>query len=115
MSNVSSETESKTAFREAFIRLVDEIGVSLAEISRKTGVSKPQLEKLNQRAVQTTNVHDAIRIARYFGMSVEEMIYDLRAESTEKLLGKIRSLPTGERLQMLHIQLDDLINATRLK
>lgn len=62
----------RTDFREALIQRLEATGVPAAELARRTGVSKSIIDKLRQRKIETTNVHDAILIARYFGEGVEE-------------------------------------------
>lgn len=68
----ASADPEKTAFREALLRHMAETGVGAAALARATGVSKPQIDKLCQRKSETTNVADAIRLAGYFGKSVED-------------------------------------------
>lgn len=64
----------KDRFREALIERMDLTGISAAELSRRTGVSKSQIDKLRQRKSEVTNVYDAILIARFFGQPVEEFM-----------------------------------------
>lgn len=64
----------KERFREALIERVRASGVTVADLARKTGVSKSQLDKLMQRRVVTTNVDDAATLARFFGATVEEFM-----------------------------------------
>ena len=68
----ASDDAEKVAFREALLRHMAESGVGAAALARATGVSKPQIDKLCQRKSETTNVADAIRLAAYFGKSVED-------------------------------------------
>ncbi|KAB2913547.1 MAG: hypothetical protein F9K30_19970 [Dechloromonas sp.] len=67
------KASDRTAFRERFIREVEAAGLTSAEISKATGVPKPLIDKLRQRRAEATNVDAAIRLARFFGMTVEEM------------------------------------------
>jgi transcriptional regulator with XRE-family HTH domain len=43
-------------------------------LARRTGISKPQLDKLMQRRVVATNVDDATKLARFFGDTVEDFM-----------------------------------------
>lgn len=92
---------------------MDVTGVTAAELARATGVSKSQIDKLRQRKVEATNVHDAMLIARYFGQTVEEFcgmtrkkdkaveIYDamsqLTPEHREIILAQIRAVAALQR------------------
>jgi transcriptional regulator with XRE-family HTH domain len=67
-------TMKKDSFREAFIRLVAENDCSIAEIARRTRISKYLLNALHQRKTEVPNVHDAVILARFFGTTVEEMV-----------------------------------------
>ena len=49
----------KERFREALIERMNLTGVTAAELARRTGVSKPQIDKLRQRKSAVTNVYDA--------------------------------------------------------
>lgn len=68
----TADDAEKTAFREALLRHMAVAGVGAAALARATAVSKPQIDKLCQRKSETTNVADAIRLAAYFGKSVED-------------------------------------------
>lgn len=61
-------------FRDAFLLALEQNNVSMAEISRRTGVSLEQMKKLKQGKTQKTNVEDAMKIATYFGQSLEKFI-----------------------------------------
>ena len=64
--------DERLRFREAMISRMDLSGTTAAEISRRTGVPKGTIDKLRQRKVDVTNVADAMKIAQFFGQSVEE-------------------------------------------
>lgn len=83
----------KERFREALITRVHASGFSVSELSRRTGVSKSQLDKLMQRRVVTTNVDDATTLARFFGETVEDFMGSgsYRAEPSGPL-SRIRAL-----------------------
>lgn len=73
----------KLRFRETLIRLMEERQVTAAELSRKTGISKGTIDKLRQRKVDVTNAFDAMKIAMFFGMSVEQL-FQLTPEPAAK-------------------------------
>ena len=69
----ADQDDIKLRFRETLIRLMDTKRVTAAELSRKTGISKGTIDKLRQRKVDVTNAFDAMKIAMFFGMSVEQL------------------------------------------
>ena len=62
----------KLGFRETLIRLMAERRVTAGELARDTGISKGTIDKLRQRKVEVTNAFDAMKIAMFFGMNVEQ-------------------------------------------
>lgn len=98
----------KEAFREAFIRHVKVYDVAIAEVARATGVSKYLLNALHQRKTSTPNVSDAIKIARYFGKTVEEFL-DQSPQPTDagRIMSKMARLSPAER-EVLEAQIDVL-------
>lgn len=110
----ATDLSMKEMFREAFIRHVRVYGVSLAEVARQTGVSKYLLNALHQRKTQAPNVHDAIRIAAFFGKTVEEF---MRPESGEKQgENRLRALAarlTEEERAVLEAQIEVLLRRRR--
>ncbi|MGZ9812320.1 helix-turn-helix domain-containing protein [Pseudoroseicyclus sp. H15] len=61
-------------FREALLRISEESGISLRRIAEGAGVSYEQLKKVKQGKSSSTNVDDAVRIAAFLGLTVEQMI-----------------------------------------
>ena len=82
-------------FREKLIAAMDLNGTSAAELARQTGVAKHLIDKLRQRKSITTNVNDAMRIAHFYGMTIEEF------------LGVADRKAKVDRLSLLMGQLDD--------
>lgn len=58
-------------FREALVARLELTGTTSSHLALRTGVSKGIIDKLRQRRIETTNVHDAMLIADFFGQSVE--------------------------------------------
>lgn len=99
----------KEAFREAFIRHVRVYDVSIAEVARQTGVSKYLLNALHQRKTQVPNVADAIKIARFFGKTVDEFLdQDAPKNNDAMLASKIARLSPEER-RVFEVQVDALL------
>lgn len=88
----------RTRFREALIERMDLTGVGATDLSRRTGVPKTQIDKLRQRKSETTNVNDAILLARAFGQTVEEFMgLRGRAEKTSEINALMATLPPDVR------------------
>ena len=64
----------KTAFREAFIRRFNADDTKVSELCRATGVGRSKINKLLSRLNDRVEVEDAIAIARFYGVTVEEFI-----------------------------------------
>lgn len=98
----------KEAFREAFIQHIRVYDVSIAEVARQTGVSKHLLNALHQRKTQVPNVADAIKIARFFGKTVDQFleIDDIKNEDA-MLASKIARLSPEEQ-RVVRAQIDAL-------
>lgn len=84
----------RTRFREALIERMEVTGMTAVELARRSGVAKSQIDKLRQRKTETTNVIDAVVIARVFGQSVEDFMgIRSRAEKINELNQLIERLP----------------------
>ena len=87
-----------TTFRDALLRMVDAPGgPSLREVALRAGVSYDQLKKLRQRETATTNVDDAVKIARVFGLTVEQMIGDDSIADRVQAIELYNQLSSDER------------------
>lgn len=64
----------ENTFRSALLRAMDKSGRTLRNIALASNVSYEQLKNLKQGKALTTNVDDAIRVARAFGVSVEDFL-----------------------------------------
>lgn len=63
-------------FREALLSAIAETGASIAEVARGAGVSYEQLKKVGQRETASTNIDDAVRVANFFGFTIDEFLQD---------------------------------------
>lgn len=85
-------------FREALIEKMDMVGITAAELSRRTGVSKAQIDKLRQRKTEVTNVNDAIRLALFFGQPIEDFMgLTKRGTKQQEIIEKLGLLPPEVR------------------
>lgn len=102
----------RTAFRDGFNALVDASGISVAEISRQTGVPKSLIDKLRQERAQAPNVYDALRLAAFFGKTVEEVAGSRVDIGTDEMLGLLGRLKPDER-ELVRAQLEGLFARRR--
>ena len=61
-------------FRSALLAALEHSNASLKQVADGTGVSYEQLKKISQRETASTNVDDAVRIAGFFGVSLDEFL-----------------------------------------
>ncbi len=73
-SHMGKNVPMSKSFREAYLAAKAASGFSAAKIAKGAGVSEEQLKKLAQRETASTNVDDAVKIAVFFGVIVEEFI-----------------------------------------
>lgn len=90
------------SFRDAFVAHLERTGATVADIARKRGLSKGQLDKLRQGRTQKTNVDDAVEIAAYFGKSVDEFIGKEPDAPTARIAELAALLSDEERAFLLH-------------
>ena len=109
-SDSMDDTNLPETFREALIQHMDAAGVGAAEVARRTGVSKPVIDKLRQRKAITTNVGDAVRLARYFGKSVEALMgADVHKERVDEMVSLFYRL-SPEQSRIIRAQIHAVAN-----
>lgn len=84
-------------FREALLERCEQTKTSLKKVAEGTGVSYDQLKKLRQREDAKTNVDDAIKIAAFFGLSMEEFVGDEAVEARVAVVETYNQLTPRER------------------
>lgn len=78
------------SFRDALIHALQETGVSLRKVATETGVSYEQLKKIKQRATSSTNVEDALKIANFFKVPLDDfMNFKVNEITTIPIAGKV--------------------------
>ena len=97
-------------FVKEFARRVKEQRLRISDIAEATGVSKDQLYRLSREERYSTNVDDAIKIAAYFGQTVNEFVGGTREEIEDTLLRQIAQLSQAER-KLLAASLRALLDA----
>ncbi len=85
------------SFREAFLEALDLTGWSVPEVTRRSGVSSDQLNKLKQRENAKTNVDDARLVANAFGYTLDEFLSDQLSDDRKELADLWRQLTSRER------------------
>lgn len=63
-------------FRDALLSAIAATGTSIADVARGAGVSYEQLKKVGQRAAASTNIDDAVKVANFFGFTIDEFLKD---------------------------------------
>ena len=96
MRDNSLSCRAMKTFRQALLDAIKD-GISLTDVAAGAGVSYEQLKKLRQREDARTNVHDAIRVARYFGMTLNEFMADDLQQDRLDLVRTYNSLSPEER------------------
>lgn len=89
-------------FQQALMEAVERNGVSLRSVAEATGVSYEQLKKLKQNKSKSTNVDDAIKIAAYFGQSVDDFIDHPGLKADLDLSAVLSQLTQEERRFLLN-------------
>lgn len=102
----------KERFRERLIQAMQDHGVSAAALAKGSGVSKDQIHKLVQRRVSSTNVNDAMQIARFFGMTLDEFMGEAQIDERARLAILLGRLTPDER-EMLEAQIAGLLERRR--
>ena len=90
-------------FRQAFLERLQQTGKTVAEVSRGTGVSLEQLKKVKQRDTASTNVDDAVLVAHFFGLSLDEFLGDTTIRDRSEMLDAYSRLSSQERSFLLEV------------
>lgn len=94
-------------FRTAFLEALELTGWSVPEVTRRSGVSTDQLNKLKQRENAKTNVDDAQLVANAFGYTLDEFLSDTLAQDRDETAALWRQLTERER-QLIRNAAQDL-------
>ncbi|WP_435170779.1 hypothetical protein [Falsirhodobacter sp. 1013] len=84
-------------FRDALLEALERTGAPLKKVAEGAGVSYDQLKKLRQRDTGSTNVDDAVRVANFFGMTLDEFIGDDTAQARSEAVALYSQLTEAER------------------
>jgi len=84
------------ALQEASVRS----GLSVKQIAERAGVSYEQLKKAVSRR-SSTNVDEAIRVAKFFGVTIEEFLEDREAADLHEIAGLYMRLSPDERQSLI--------------
>lgn len=88
-------------FRAALMDAISDRDISLKSVAEGAGVSYEQLKKLGQNKSKSTNVDDAIKIARYFGQTLDQFLEDDQATNRVELMRLYNQLTDQERAILL--------------
>ncbi len=95
-------------FRDALMEHINSSDLSIPELARRAGVSKHMLFKLKQGRSASTNVDDAISLAKVFGKSVNEFVDDT-PDSRLAELQRLFALLSEQEQDLLAAQIRGLI------
>lgn len=94
--NCLRQSDMVRTFRQALVDALKSTGTPLKQVADATGVSYEQLKKVRQRD-GSTNVDDAVKVANFFGMTLEEFIGDETATIRSDLVDLYNQLSNEER------------------
>lgn len=83
-------------FAEALRDATRPPGVPLQQVALATGVSYEQLKKVRSRG-GSTNIEDAVKVAKFFGKSIEEFLEDREALDLIEIVSIYNSLSDEDR------------------
>ncbi len=95
-------------FREAFIAQLIHTGMTIPDVSRRSGVSADLLNKLKQRKALSTTVENAVNVAKCFGMTVNEFIDD-GPDARMHELQRLFALLNDQEKSFLTLQIKGLV------
>mmetsp|Transcript_27660 Transcript_27660/g.51389 ORF Transcript_27660/g.51389 Transcript_27660/m.51389 type:complete len:117 (-) Transcript_27660:2135-2485(-) len=101
-------------FREALLFWLDARKVSLRQVSLGSNVSYEQLKKIKQIETRTTNVDDAIKVAHFFGLSLEGFLAGHAGSDHDALIRTLDELSPQAR-EVLKNAADAQLAAERLR
>ena len=84
-------------FSQALIEHLENTGVRVTEIAAATGVHKDALYKLKYGKTRNMSVDDAIKVAAFFGETVEEFMGIGPGALRDTLMDQIAQLSESER------------------
>src|SRR5690606_23720936 len=93
-------TEGVVAFRARLIALIKSGAVGATKLASETGVSKVKIDKLWQGKARSTTVDDAVRLAKFFETTVEEMCTPQPAEMREFIRQRLDQIPNEQLAEM---------------
>lgn len=85
-------------FRDALLEAVAATGTNLRKVADGANVSYEQLKKVRQRPDASTNVDDAIKVANFFGFTLDEFLSDETATDRAAIVATYFQLSQQERL-----------------
>lgn len=88
-------------FRDALLDHLAHTGLSVADLSKRSGVSAQQLYKIKQGKSASTNVEDAQRISDAFGKTLDEFMGSPAGEYPHEIAYLYSQLPADLRRKLV--------------
>jgi transcriptional regulator with XRE-family HTH domain len=85
------------SFRSALLDALETGDASLRQVADGAGVSYEQLKKICQRETASTNVDDAVKIAGFFGVSLDEFLGNDLVSTRSEIVHLYNQLSEAER------------------
>lgn len=90
-----------TSFREALMRHMADNGTTIAELAAGAGVTMDTIKKLRVRDNATTTAETAMRIAAFYGKTVEEFVGQKTTAERDQLAALLDLLSPEEQRFLL--------------
>lgn len=88
-------------FREALLKAIERPGPSLQAVATGSGVSYEQLKKIKQGKSLSTNVEDALSVAKFFGKTLEQFLEDPSFGPRSEIVSLYNQLSETEQKMLL--------------
>lgn len=95
-------------FRTALLWHMEHHNTSITDLVDGSGVSRDVINKLKARADSSTTVENAVKIAAYYGKSVNQFLA-LREVTQEERIATLLELLPQEVQRLLAVQLEGLL------
>lgn len=95
-------SESMGTFRTALLEAISANDISLRKVAIGAGVSYEMLKKLKQTDGYRTNIEDAIKIAAFFGKTIDDFISRPELQSDLELIDILSRLRPEDRRFLLN-------------
>jgi hypothetical protein len=97
------------SFRDALLRHMAQRDTTIADLSRGSGVSPDVIKKVRTRPNASTKAEEAVRIAAFFGKTVDQFIKNEEVSKDQQLMLLVELLSPDEQM-LLEAQIRAMIS-----